>query len=61
MPGTRYGRRLDGNPHFLYVDDALLTGRNDGNLEMLKGKQMTRFKMPNIGEVSQVLGMQVTP
>lgn len=44
----------------LYVDDVLLAGGNKATLEMLKGKLMSRFKMSDMGDVSRVLGMQVT-
>ena len=44
----------------LYVDDVLLAGGNKVTLEMIKGKLMSRFKMPDTGDVSRVLGMQVT-
>lgn len=34
------------------MDDVLLAGRNMVKLEMAKGKLMTRFEMPDMGEVS---------
>ena len=43
----------------LYVDDLLLLGGNALLLDMLK-KLMRRFRMTDMGNVSLVLGMQVT-
>ena len=44
----------------LYVDDVLLEGGSKATLEMIKGKLMSRFEMSDMGDVSRVLGMQVT-
>ena len=44
----------------LSTDDVLLAGGNKATLEMIKGKLMSRFKMSGMGDVSRVLGMQVT-
>ena len=42
------------------MDDVLLAGGNKATLEMIKGKLMGRFKMSDMGDVSRVLGMQVS-
>ena len=44
----------------LYVDDLLIAGKDKKILDMLKQKVMTKFKMTDLGDVSLVLGMQVT-
>lgn len=44
----------------LYVEFMVLAGGNKGTLEMLKGKLMSRLEMSHMGDVSRVLGMQVT-
>ena len=44
----------------LCVDDVRLAGGNNATLEMIKGKLMSRFEMSDMGDVSRVLGMQVT-
>ena len=44
----------------LYVDDVLLEGGSKATLEMIKGKLMSRSKMSDMGDVSRVLGMQLT-
>ena len=42
------------------MNDVLLTGGNKATPEMIKGKLMSWFKVSDIGDVSRVLGMQVT-
>ena len=44
----------------LYVDDVLLLGKDRKVLERIKRKLMGRFSMTNMGDVSLVLGMEVT-
>ena len=44
----------------LYVDDILLLGRDRKVLERIKRKLMGRFSMTDMGDVSLVLGMEVT-
>ena len=44
----------------LYVDDLLLVGADIQVIESIKQKLMKRFKMTDMGDVSLVLGMQVT-
>ena len=44
----------------LYVNNVLLAGGNKAALEMIKGTLVSRFKMSDMGDVSRVLGMQVT-
>ena len=44
----------------LYVDDILLLGNNKQLLGKLKKKLMYRFEMTDLGDVSKVLGMNVT-
>ena len=44
----------------LYVDDLLLVGADIQVIESIKRKLMERFKMTDMGDVSLVLGMQVT-
>jgi hypothetical protein len=44
----------------LYVDDLLITGNRDSTLQDIKQQLSRRFKMKDLGEVSQLLGMQVT-
>ena len=44
----------------LYVDDLLLVGADVQVIESIKRKLMERFKMTDMGDVSLVLGMQVT-
>ena len=44
----------------LYVDDLLLLGGNTPVLQELKRKLMNRFTMTDMGDVSLVLGMQIT-
>ena len=43
-----------------YVDDLLLVGADIQVIESIKQKLMKRFKMTDMGDVSLVLGMQVT-
>ena len=44
----------------LYVDDVLLLGKNRKVLERIKRKLMEHFSMTDMGEVSLVLGIEVT-
>ena len=44
----------------LYVDDLLIIGGNIQVIETIKEKLMGKFKMTDMGDVSLVLGMQVT-
>ena len=44
----------------LYVDDLLLLGGNTPVLQELKRKLMDRFTITDMGDVSLVLGMQIT-
>lgn len=44
----------------LCMDDVLLAGGNKATLEMLKGKLMSLCKISYMGDVSRVLGTQVT-
>ena len=44
----------------LYVDDALLLGKDRKVLERSKRKLMGRFSMTDMGDVSSVFGMEVT-
>ena len=44
----------------LYVDDVLLLGANKQLLDKLKKQLMDRFEMADMGDVSRVLGMNVT-
>ena len=44
----------------LYMDDILLLGNNKKPLGKLKNQLMDRFEMTNPGDVSKVLGMDVT-
>ena len=44
----------------LYVDDVLLLGKDRKVLERIKWKLMGRFSMTDMGDVSLVLGMEVT-
>ncbi|CAM9489036.1 unnamed protein product [Sphacelaria rigidula] len=44
----------------LYADDLLIAGKDKNILVMLKRKLMAKFKMTDLGNVSLVLGMQVT-
>ena len=44
----------------LYVDDILLLGNNKQLLVKLKKQLMDRFEMTDLGDVSKVLGMNVT-
>ena len=42
------------------MDDLLLVGADIQVIESIKQKLMKRFKMTDMGDVSLVLGMQVT-
>ena len=44
----------------LYVDDLLVAGCNILVIETVKKKLMEKFKMSGMGDVSLVLGMEVT-
>ena len=44
----------------IYVDDVLLLGKDRKVLERIKRKLMGRFSMTDMGDVSLVLGMEVT-
>lgn len=44
----------------LYVDDLLVIGGNIEVIEKIKTQLMDRFKMTDMGDVSRVLGLQVT-
>ena len=44
----------------LYVDDIILLGINKQLLGKLKKQLMDRFEMTDLGDVSKVLGMNVT-
>ena len=44
----------------LYIDDALLLGNDRKLLERIKRKLMGCFSMTDMGDVSLVLGMEVT-
>ena len=44
----------------LYMDDILLLGNNKQVLGKMKKQLMDRFEMTNLGDVSKVLGMNVT-
>lgn len=44
----------------LYVDDILLIGRNEQLLNKPKKQLMGRFEMTDMGDVSRMLGMNVS-
>ena len=44
----------------LYVDDLLVIGGDNQLVEKIRSKLMEKFKMTDIGDVSLVLGMQIT-
>ena len=44
----------------LHVDDLMLTGGEKAVLKMLKEKLMSRFAITDMGDISLILGMQVT-
>ena len=44
----------------LYVDDLVLAGGDKAVLKMLKEKLMSRFAITDMGDISLILGMQVT-
>ena len=44
----------------LYVDDVLVTGGNIEVIVKMKAQLMDRFKMTGMGNVSRILGLQVT-
>ena len=44
----------------LYVDDILLLGNNKQLLGKMKNQLMDRFEMTDLGDVSKVLGMNIT-
>ena len=44
----------------LYVDDLLLTGSLEVGISKTKAFLMTKFAMKNLGDVSLILGMQVS-
>ena len=43
-----------------YVDDILITGKNPTLVEQNKKELKERFEMTDMGEVSRILGMEVT-
>lgn len=43
----------------LYVDDLLIAGNSDIKLQSIKAQLMTRFKMKDLGPVSEFLGIEV--
>ena len=45
----------------LYVDDILVTGKDPTLVEQKKIELKERFEMTGMGEVSHILGMEVTP
>ena len=55
-----FGDKTDTDILTLYVDDILLLGNNKQLLGKLKKQLMNRFEMTNLGDVSKVLGMNVT-
>ena len=44
----------------LYVDDILITGKDPTPVKQKKKKLKERFEMTDIGEISRILGMEVT-
>ena len=44
----------------LYVDDLLVTGSSEVGISKTKALLMTKFAMKNLGDVSLILGMQVS-
>ena len=44
----------------LYVDDILITGKGPTLVEQKKKELKERFEMTDMGEVSRILGMEVT-
>ena len=44
----------------LYVDDILITGKDPTLVEQRKEEIKERFKMTDMGEVSRILGLEVT-
>ena len=44
----------------LYVDDILITGKDPTLVEQRKKEIKERFKMTDMGEVSRILGLEVT-
>ena len=44
----------------LYVDDILITGKDPTLVEQKKKKLKERFEMTDMGEVSRILGMELT-
>ncbi|CAN0525830.1 unnamed protein product [Laminaria digitata] len=44
----------------LYVDDLLVTGSSEVGISKTKAILMTKFAMKDLGDVSLVLGMQVS-
>ena len=44
----------------LYMDKILLLGANEQNLDKLKKQLIDRFEMIDMGDVSRVLGMNIT-
>ena len=44
----------------LYVDDILITGKDPTPVEQKKKELKERFEMTDMGEVSRILGMEVT-
>ena len=54
------GRERLSYPDALYVDDVLLLGANKQLLDKLKKQLRNRFEIMGMGDVSKVLGMNVT-
>ena len=46
--------------HTLYVDDRLVIGCNIQLIEKIRSKLMEKFKMTDMGDISLMLGMQIT-
>ena len=44
----------------LYVDDILITGKDSTLVEQKKNELNERFEMTDMGEISRILGMEVT-
>ena len=44
----------------LYVDDLLVTGSSEVDISKTKAFLITKFAMKDLGDVSSILGMQVS-
>ena len=43
----------------LYVDDMLIAGRNDYEIDALKKRLMDAFEMKDLGDANHILGMRI--